>query len=391
MTLRIGYLAEGRLYLKLSDSPAKEVTSQFVQRANEAAQKDADRHSWKSRPGEGPAMISSQMLWRTSNQRELTHFRITGVTQGSNQEILFALNTNSVGGLFAYDAGDGSERRLYHKQGFLGRHLARHPRKDLVALSIGGAQMEAHIALTDLEGRNLRQVTEGDSIDECPSWVVAEDKTLVFQSAGIGRNSQGIRTSIGPYRIERLDLIRGKMETLIENNRLDYLNPRVGSDGSLFFIRRPWSRHSRSTSFSTKVQDAFLFPFRLGRAIVHFFNFFSITFSGKPLLTSGGPPQPMDTTSMLLWGKVIDAEKALKNMNPDLTTALVPASWELVCHPPTGEPQVLATSVGAFDLGPDGSVVHTNGSAIYILGRDGSQETVCTHKLIEGLTCWSED
>src|SRR5205085_2294591 len=149
-----------------------------------------------------------------------------GVTCGSGNELLFLLEIDTVGGLFAHDVTDGFERRLYHKQGFRARYLVKHPTKDLVAMSIVSG-MESHLALTDTQGRSLREITEGDCVDECPSWIPGGDETLVYQSAGIARNARGLLDTVGPYRIERLDTCGAQLDTLMENDRFDYLNPRM--------------------------------------------------------------------------------------------------------------------------------------------------------------------
>jgi hypothetical protein len=390
MNQTIAYLAQGRLYIKPPDSAAKEITSQFVAQATERAQKTAERNSWKSgSPGEGPDMIPRNMLWRGQAQVSgISRMQIKGVTRGGEGEIIFALDTDSIGGLFAHDPADGTERRLFHKAGFSAMHLARHPKQDVVALSVQGNQLARHIALTDTQGHRVREITEGDSLDECPSWVPGAGQTLVFQSAGFARNAQGFPSTIGPYRIERLDIDRGEMTTLVEDDRFDHLSPRVGTDESLYFIRRPYSPHLAPLSLRKALQDVLFFPFRMARAIVHFCNFFSLTFSGKPLLTAGGPQEKgRENTTLMLWGKMIDAEKAMKNSKDGTSASLVPSTWQLIRRHHTGVEDVLACAVLSFDLAPDGSIIFTDGSTIRRLTADGNAAQVCSGKLIEQVTC----
>jgi hypothetical protein len=50
--------------------------------------------------------------------------------------------------------------------------------------------------------------------------------------------------------------------------------------------------------------------------------------------------------------------------DPD-SPALVPRSWELIEQFPHREPKVIAQGVVAFDVGLDGQLVYSNGSAVY--------------------------
>lgn len=386
MELTIAYLAQGRLYIKPEDGAAKEISSQFVERAADRARKAAERNAWKAGNGAaGPDMIPSAMLWRSQMPNEQAQrVQILGVTRGSAGAIMFALDTQSIGGLFAYDPADGSERRLFHKNGFRGRHLAKHASRDLVALSVAGGDNTSHIALTDTAGHAVREITEGDSRDECPSWAPGDGQKLVFQSAGIARNAQGFLAAPGPYRIEQLDIDRGEMTTLMESDTSDYLSPRVGADGSLYFIRRPYSPHARPVSLGHLLLDIVLFPIRLVRAFVHFFNFFSLAFSGKPLMTAGGSREKgPDAATLMLWGKMIDAEKALKTSKDGKSASLVPTTWQLVRQDHSRQESVLAKAVLSFDLASDGSVIYTDGSTITRLKPDGQLEVLCNGTLIE--------
>jgi hypothetical protein len=46
------------------------------------------------------------------------------------------------------------------------------------------------------KGADLQVATEGDAVDEAPSWLPGKDRQLVFQSAGIARNAAS--TSMPP-------------------------------------------------------------------------------------------------------------------------------------------------------------------------------------------------
>jgi hypothetical protein len=127
-----------------------------------------------------------------------------------------------------------------------------------------------------------------------------------------------------------------------------------------------------------------LIPVRLVFAVFGFLNFFSLMWSGKPLTTAGGParegPNPR---YMMLWGKLIDAEKAERASRKGEPAALVPKDWELVRRGRDGDEEVLAQSVVSFDLCDDGGVVYTDGNTVYHLTPSGRRQRLCQGKMIE--------
>jgi hypothetical protein len=383
----IAFLAEGKLYLKPAGQPVRLVESQFAQQAADRAQQAVQRNAWKTNStADATGMLPSALLWRQAASADVRVANVVGVTRGNNGELLFALNTNITGGLFAHNPADGSERRLFHRNHFLARDISRHTSSDLIAVSLRKDDGTANIAVTNPDGRNLREVTEGDSVDESPRWAPGPNRRLIFQSAGVGRNQAGHFTALGPYAIEELDLDREQMKTLAEANDCDYLSPQIAEDGALWFIRRPYSERGHASYSPWKAAlDVLLFPFRLARAFVHFFNFFSIVFSQKPLLTAGGPQRTQaNAKSMMLWGKMIDAEKAMKAAKDGAGASLVPRTWQLIRQ--AGNSQtVVAHSVLSYDLCADGGVVYSDGSTIFYQTADVSvpATSVCTGKLIE--------
>jgi hypothetical protein len=134
----------------------------------------------------------------------------------------------------------------------------------------------------------------------------------------------------------------------------------------VYFIRRPYQPDGAPVSPWKVALDVLLFPFRLARAIVHFLNFISLMFARKPLMTAGGPPKEgPDQRYLMLWGKVIDAEKTLRQNRKDDGDALVPKDWRLIHRDSDGKETVLATRVVAYDVSPDGRIVYTDGSRAY--------------------------
>jgi hypothetical protein len=234
------------------------------------------------------------------------------------------------------------------------------------------------------DGSDLTEVTEGDSVDQAPSWVPGTARHVVFQSAGIGRDKSGAFHSLGPFAIKRLDLDGGDLVTLLEDPGHDLLGPRMAPDGSLLCIRRPYKGRSGAT-FLAAMKDFVLFPARVLHALFQWLNFFTARYSGRPLTTAGGPKREgADIKQMMIWGNLIDAEQAARESagRGDDTPDLVPLSWQLLRRGADGRIQILASGVLSFDVGEDGAVVYTNGSAVYVIA-DGSRRRLCTDQGIE--------
>ncbi len=234
------------------------------------------------------------------------------------------------------------------------------------------------------EGSTPRDVTEGDSIDIAPHWIPEMKKALLFQSAGLSRNSQGYVMEKTPFRIEKLDFETQEIETLADDSQTDFLSPQMSSDGNLYYIRRPYSPFGKTFDILDILKEIIFMPFRLLYAIFQMLNFFTMRFTGKPLQTNGNP-QNLDSEQMNAWGEQIDVAKATKqNRFGDADApSLVPQTWELVQQNINNETTIIAKGVLAFDLNHDGTILYINGSAIYHIDSNGISKRLLVDKLIE--------
>lgn len=383
--ISFAYLAEGKLYVSRDGRAPELVSSPFVQGILDRVARDRQRNEWKTKGGGwqfGAGGLRTVMPGAA--QPELRRVQYTGIARAREPgELLYALDTDHVGGIFSYKFDEQNERRLIHRNQFRCRDLARKPKDETLAMSLLQSDGSANIALMAPEGKGVREITEGDSIDEAPAWS-ADGRTLVFQSAGIGRNPAGLAHTLGPYAVQQLDVDGGSLTTLLEDEGFDYLTPKLAQDGGLYYIRRPYQGRP-AVSLLAAAGDIVLFPYRFARAVVHFLNFFSIFFARKPLLTAGGPPKEgPDARYIMLWGKLIDAEKALNQSRKIGGTSLVPSNWELIRRDPSGSEQVLSKSVLSFDLLGE-QVLYCDGSSIRMRTPSGAVTELATGRLIERL------
>jgi hypothetical protein len=382
----IAYLAEGKLYLCEPGKDARLIESPFAQQILERQERNRERHDWKS---EGLAWrMTRNPLGMPAGDSHARQVRFSGIAKGASDqsqiELIYGLRNGPVGGLFVYTAGDGYERRLLHRNGFVPSDVGRHPTDGSIAVSLRYEDGTAHIGMLGAEGKGLRELTEGDAVDECPSWSTGAGRVLLYQSAGVARNAAGVPMGLGPYAIMRLDLDKSESSVLLESDQHDYLSPRSGPDGSLYYVRRPYAPAGHIEISPLKVaKDILLFPFRLISAIVHFLDWFSMVFRRKPLITASGPRREgPDSRYMMLWGKMIDAEKAMRGKGVENGNSLVPSTWEMVRRDSGGAERVLARGVVALDLCADG-IIYTNGSEIRHQDFSGDERTIAAGRLIE--------
>ena len=171
--------------------------------------------------------------------------------------------------------------------------------------------------------------------------------------------------------------------TVLEDSRYDYLQPHISRDGYLYYIRRPHEMGQYSPQ--TAIVDLFLLPFRLLRAVFHYLNFFSLVYSKKPLTTASGPDvKGDDIKSISIRGKIVDAEKSLRNGSKILgVPSLVPSSWQLVRRAQNNSEEVIATNVAALDIGMDGTITYSNGRGIFTLVDQRQPALIVKDSIIE--------
>jgi hypothetical protein len=346
------------------------MSSPYIQQVVDRLERSKERNAWK----QGTSFQVAAHGGVRDFEGAGAGIRYSSAIFHTDRRLLYFLSDNAIGGLFSFDLDTGTERRLLHKQKLdLSDLQVDASGSRIVACSIGPDGI-SNIATLDIEGNQFREMTAGDTVDAAPAWVVGEPDTIVYQSAGLARSPQGYVAATGHTTIQKLDMRSGRMQTVLESTKHDFLHPRVAANGVLHFIRRPYE--AASYSAGNILFDTLLFPFRLLRAVFHYLNFFSLMYSRKPLTGAAGPKVQADVKHIILKGRHIDAEKALRHENAiNGVASLVPRTWELVSRTPQGQETVLATNVASYDLLADGSIIYSNGRAVFMLGR-GSQSSV---------------
>jgi hypothetical protein len=409
MSFNFAYLSGGRLYLKLGQANVQTIVSEFGQAVQQRESQMQRRNSWKQKntiANSMPAGMSrdSQSDRFSKAEASLTNVPIAvqGVCPTSADRLLYTLEAGEVGGIFtlerfaaAVNIGGAAapelrrqtkEKRLFHSADFKIDRVDFHPEYQLIACAAIGKDGTANIATMSVNAVQLAQVTEGDSIDLAPKWIPGFRRAIVFQSAGIGRDGSGYVIEHKHSTIEQLDIDRQEVITLASDPKYDLLSPQMAADGTLYYIRRPYRSLRQRVLFSQIVKDTLLIPARLLTAVLEWLNFFTRRHTGKSLLPVPQLPQHHTRQHLLIMGRLVDVGTQMernRRFGDADSPSLVPRSWELIEQYPHREPKVIGQGVLAFDVGAEGQIVYSNGSAVYGILPGGVAQRLVVDRPIE--------
>jgi hypothetical protein len=401
MSFNFAYLSGGKLYLKLGQATVQSIASEFGQAAQQRGFQMQRRNDWKQKnptTNLTPAGMSGDGKQQDRSSRgdasaaTLVSVAVQGVCPTSADRLLYTLEAGEIGGIFALDRFSGAatvggvaplenrqktrEKRLFHSADFKVDRVDFQPDYQLIACATIRKDGTANIAIMPANSVHLEEVTEGDSIDLAPKWIPGFRRAIVFQSAGISRDSAGYIVEQKHSTIEQLDIDRQEVITLASDPKYDLLSPQMAADGTLYYIRRSYQPLRQRIQLSQTLKEALLIPARLLVAVLEWLNFFTRRHTGKSLLALP-KQQRVRTQQMLFLGRLVNVgteiERNRKFGDAD-SPALVPRSWELVKQYPHREPEVIAQGVLAFDIGLDGQIVYSNGSAVYGMLSGGIAE-----------------
>lgn len=362
------------LYLA-ENGKTTELPSYRALRYKETIQQIHDNKAWKT-TGQGAQFMGTARPQENADVR--LHF---GGLALYGSEFLYTLTLDASGGLYRRDFSRTAVQEGHICSGNDIRLGEIACRGDDVAACVLHPDGSSHIGLFHLPQSIYNEITDGDSVESSPSWS-ADGGTLYFSTCGIARGSEGLRFS--PRSIAALEVNAGRMETIAEDEKYDYLSPKADENGNLWFIRQPYSPEEGGSG--NILLDVLLFPFRLVKAVFGFLNVFSVMFGGESLRSGkqhGDVRSKQKSEKDLFFeGNIIRAEKNLKEneRSGDEFAGILPRSRVLICRKPDGSEEVVAKGVLDYCLSKNG-VVWSNGSHILRKTADGKTEHLAKARL----------
>jgi len=362
------YLSKGKLYCKNQHNRIEEIQSSYIEKLIDRNEKKQQQHGWKEGTSWGTSPTGGVKDFNTDS----VDIQFVAAEILPDNKLLYFLKGHGFGGLFRYDMASKEELRISHRQNLDYTDLNYNTDLNKVLCTSNYSSGISNIVMMDENGDSSRELTGGDTEDIAPAWLSSNNNQIVFQSMGLARSSDGYVMARGPASIQLLDIDKGELTPVLEDDNFDYIDPKVSKQGDLLFIRRPYETYQYKPS--NMFIDSLLFPFRLLRAIFHYLNFFSLMYTREPLTSAQSPYVEADLKEIMLKGKRINAEQALKKgHNIQGIPSLVPKTWELIRRRKNGHETILANCVSSYDLSDDDRLVYTNGYGVFSLEGDESK------------------
>ena len=95
----------------------------------------------------------------------------------------------------------------------------------------------------------------------------------------------------GPFSIQQMDMETGQISTVAESADYDLLSPKIDSNSTLFYIRRPYVQPGKRPGWRQTIFDIPLMPFRFLYAIFQYLNWFTVSYTGRMLTSAGSAKQ----------------------------------------------------------------------------------------------------
>jgi len=351
------FLSEGRINT-ISGDAANPLPCQTADKYREREREIRLKNEWKSK-GMG-AMFTGSYVGDAPLDIRLP---ITGLACGIDERMVYAINFENGGGIYfkpATEAEPETPILVNTKISFFELDVNASGR---IAVSTGENHLERHITVLKVDDSYTQTLTEGESADCNPKWSLKDENVLYYDSAGIGYGRNGYFAGFGPRCLLRLNITTGELNEVLSSDKYDYYCPFEDSDGSLYYIRRPYKQESGKMSAG----DYAAAPGKIMRAFGGWLDFFTRRYTGESLKTSGANPARTPQKSqeqIFIDGNLIEADKLLKQNAAagDKNPGYAPRDWELVVNK-NGAETVLHKSVMGYCVTPSG-IVYSNGKYI---------------------------
>ena len=386
MVERILFIAENKLCV-FSQGKLGYLTSQPLNMYRRNVMDIQRRNEWKS-VGTG-----ARFMYGEGSHLDFENYDATDIASVSflnDDTMVYALNIERNTGIHVKNILDDKE-----PEGFIIRKnnmnifkLDYQAETGRIAVCASDSAIERHIVIFNDKNTDYHFVTEGDCLDQNPSWSKLHKDTIFYDSCGIARDGTGSFAGFGPRCICKLSLDDGGLSEIASDEKSDFIKPFEDSEGNVYYMKKPYKMAGAKETMSFR--DIVLMPLKLCKAIFGWLNFFTQRYSGQSLKTSGGNPaqaREKSAEEMFIEGNLVNVLKAQKENEKlgDQHPGLVPRSWELIKKQPDGKELVLKKGLLDFHVCENGDIIYSNGNYLMKMDSNGNDSMLAKVKLAASL------
>ncbi len=358
--------------------------SQYLDSYNKARLEIENRNTWKT-SGSGAMFMGMQRQSENFDPSQ-NKAKVNGITLYKDNKIIYTIHINEVSGIFIKNPFDAKEHEghILHKDNVIFHNIDFSSTNNQVITSVSEHSIESHLALLDLEQSHYHFITEGECIDQNPTWSKTSDHTVYYDTAGVALDPSTHRKLIGPKFICKLDLDSGTIDEIISDEKFNYTKPKEDAEGNLYFIRMPY-KEIKSKGFS--ILSILLIPFIILKAIFGWLNIFSMMYAGKTLTSKGANPakqKEINPKELFIEGNLINAEKSLDENKRlgEKYPGIAPRSWELMKMEPGQDPITIKKGVIDYDINDQGEIIYSNGTYLVKILEDQTEDMIGKAQLV---------
>lgn len=361
--------------------------SEYILRYREYSETRVKNDEWKY-TGEGARFRGDYDTYRA--KKETVRAYINSV-QIEGEKVVYAFTVNGSSGVYRKDVADEKAREEHILSSSDSEILTLHRgAENTYAVTVRGDGVTSHIGILYGASSELKTLTDGDTRDQNAYFSATERNTLLFDSAGVGRDADGnFSGKYAPAVICSLDLGTMEIKEIFGEKELSCTKPKQAADGTVYCIQRP----NKEKRGGNPLLEIVLIPYRIVQAIVMFVQAFVTMFTGKSMTSGGSNPargRETDSRKLFVDGNLIEAEKELKRNKrfKDKEYGFIPMSWKLV-KIENGKAVPIKSGVCDFDLCKDGGLYCTNGKHIFYI-KDGKTVKVADADMCLSVSTASE-
>lgn len=352
--------------------------SENIVRYREYAENRTKNDEWKYM-GEGARFRGDYDTYRA--KKEIVQAYVNCV-HPDGDKVVYSYTVNGASGVYRKDVTDKKAHEEHILSSSDNEILSLHKgANDTYAVTVAGDGVTSQIGLLDGKNSELKTLTDGDSRDKNAYFSPTEPNTVLFDSAGVGRDAQGnFSGKYSPAVICSLNLDTLEIKEVFGDGQISYTKPKQAKDGTLYCIQRP----NKEKRGGNALLEIVLIPYRILQAIVMFIQAFVTVFTGKSMTSGGSNPargREVDSRKLYVDGNLIEAEKELKRNKrfKDKEYGFIPVNWKLV-KIGNGKAEPIKSGICDFALCADGGIYCTNGKHIFYI-KDGKSTKVASADL----------